>query len=61
VFAGDRALLAAVDEIENALPPLEALALALEELHRTLVLLGCGSARKSAEVSPATGSRIDFS
>ena len=32
-----------------------------EELHRALVLFGCGSARKSAEVSPATCSAIDFS
>ena len=38
-----------------------ALVLALEELHRPLVLLGCGSARKSAEVSPATRSWIDLS
>jgi hypothetical protein len=35
--------------------------MAFEELHRTLVLLGCGSAGKSAEVSAATGSRIHFS
>jgi hypothetical protein len=40
---------------------LQASALAFEELHRTLVLLGCGSARKGTEVSPATGSGIDFS
>jgi hypothetical protein len=35
--------------------------LALEELHRTLVLLGCGSAGKRAEIAPAAGSWIDFS
>jgi hypothetical protein len=34
--------------------------LALEELHRTLVLLGCGSAGKSAEVSPATAHAHDW-
>jgi hypothetical protein len=35
--------------------------LALEELHGALVLLGCGSAGKSAEVASATGTGIDFS
>jgi hypothetical protein len=34
--------------------------LALEELDGMLVLLGCGSARKGTEVSPATCSRIHF-
>src|SRR5688572_22961895 len=35
--------------------------LALEKLHRALVLLGCGSAGKSAEVSPSAGPGIEFS
>jgi hypothetical protein len=34
--------------------------LALEELHGMLVLLGRGSARKRAEIAPATRSWIDF-
>jgi hypothetical protein len=42
-------------------PALRALALALEELHGSLVLLSCGASRKGAEVSPATGSGIHFS
>ena len=36
-------------------------ALPFEELHGSLVLLGSGSSRKRAEVSPATGSWIDLS
>jgi hypothetical protein len=35
--------------------------LALEKLHGALVLLGCGSARKSAEIAPTAGLWIGFS
>jgi hypothetical protein len=37
------------------------LVLTFEELHRALVLLGCGPAGECAEVSPPAGSRIDLS